>query len=286
MSLSISTPDFSFLQFADPLMTCSDNGRPCLPVVYVTDLAFRVRIRVTGADKPLFESYQVSGGLITDCDNPGVINRNYLATWDLITPGDGSDPDIWEGLFTFNDNGLFPLYEVGQCMAMAIFKNSDGSLIGCLDTCLVKSNEMCYSTLLQYRNREDAFDFAYTEPLTGYNRVRLPFYLHSPVNTEEEKSYAKSDGSSALISARMYKDYKVTSDYWPEDWIEKFAIATRHDDVLVSNDYSNLNEAAIIRTESLDINWRTDDMPSFKLAQVKTTVRLSAARSTINNNCQ
>ena len=144
------------------MTTRSDNGRPCLPVVYVTDLAFRVRIRVTGADKPLFESYAVSAGLITDCDNPALLTALF-SHLGFNYPGDGRSG--YGGLFKFNDNGLFPLYEVGQCMAMAIFKNSDGSLTGCLDTCLVKSDEMCWH-FYWYRNREDAFDFTIRNRLT------------------------------------------------------------------------------------------------------------------------
>lgn len=286
MGLGIITPPFSFIQFAEPGMVCSDNARPCLPLVYVTDLGFRIQIRVSGDDREAFEGYEVSAGFVVDCDSPGIIPRNYFADWYLVEPGDGSDPDLWEGVFQFNDNGLFPIYEVGQCLYLAIFKNSDGSLIDCLETCFKKSDDMCYSTLLRYRNNEDAFGFNYTAPLNAFNRVRLPFYLHSPVNAEEEKSYAKSDGSSMLISARLYKDYKVTSDYWPEDWIEKFAVATKHDTVIVTNDYAGLDNDGVLRTDALDINWRTEDMPTFKLAQVKTTMRLTAARSTINNNCQ
>ena len=155
--------------------------------------------------------------------------------------------------------------------------------LGTLSNCFIKAVHLCdtpacnvpsppascevptrYTSLLQYRNNSDAFGFWYDEAPAAlqpggatpfYNSVRLPFYLHSPVYTEDQMTYQLSDGSSQKLSHRIWKDYKFKTDYWYDDWVQKFVVATAHDEVVISSPYANVVDENFVRIEKIDTEW-------------------------------
>jgi len=57
-----------------------------------------------------------------------------------------------------------------------------------------------------------------------------------------------------------------------------------HTGLFVTDFYGGVN-GFMVRTEKVDIDWKEDDMPIYKLAQAKTVLRLAEPRQTLNSNC-
>lgn len=291
MAVTFKTPEFSFVQLSEPSISCAWSERPCLPVYDLQDLRFRVNAEVTGDDKGTFDTDAYGVGITLDCDSPGILTANYVGTWVKIETGDGDNPDLWVGVMKYDDAGLFPLYDTGQCFSLMIFKTSDGTPIECFETCFKKIDDKCApqpTTVIEYYNDENAFYFNYADLTTSgnANRVRLELYFHSPTDAIEQKSYAKSDGSTKMIMQRIWKDYRVKTNYFPDEWHERLVVATAHDNVLITCDLANLNQDLFVRTEKIDLEWKQEDTPYYQLAQGKTTMRLAIPRSNVNSNCQ
>lgn len=283
MAVVYSVPTYSFLQFNEPDQACTWIDRPCLPVYALTDLQFQVIAFVDDTDKPLFESYAVNAGVTVNCDTPGILTSNFIGRWIKYVTGSGDEPDQWVGYFTFNTEGQFTLYGAGQCFHISIFRSDSGANISCFETCFTKIVDNCYTSILAYRNSSNIFGFNYTSSV--YNRVRLPFYCHSPIITEERKDYAKSDGSTILLSYRLWSDFKVKTDYMLQYMHKRFAAATAHSDVRITDTYSGLNQEAIVRIEKMEFNWIAADTPQFDMAQGTTVIRLAAPAANVNSNC-
>lgn len=294
MAIVLTTPTFSFLQFSENDQPCAWSEKPCLPVYDLNDLRFRVNAAVTGDDKADFATYAIGAGITLDCDTPGILTENYRGTWVMTESGEGDNPDLWVGVMKWNDDGLFPLYDAGQCFSIMLFKTSNAHTgeysLECLETCFTKITDTCSphpSSIVEYYNDSNAFDFNYTElPGSGdANRVRLEIYFHSPTDAIEQKSYAKSDGSTKMIMQCIWKDYRVKTNYFPDEWHERLVVATAHSNVLITCDYAGLNQDSFVRTEKIDIDWKEEDIPYYQLAQGKTTMRLAIPRSNVNSNC-
>ncbi len=283
MAILLTSPEFSFMDIVAPTETCGWSERPCLPVFNLGDLSFQVIATVTGADKATFNNDPINAGITNDCDNPGILIANYTGEWTLTETGVGADPDIWIGNFGYVTQGTFPFFAVGECFGVMMFNNGGATTFGCFTQCFVKIGDECYTTKFIYRNNENAFDFDYTDPAFS-NRIRLPLYLHSPTNPEEEKSYAKSDGSSVKLMHRIWKDYRVKGDYMTEDVIEKFTVMTAHDTVNITCTYSGVSDY-FIRTEKVEPAWMEEQSPGIIVAQYLTTLRMASPRATINSNC-
>jgi len=283
MAVTYSTPIFSFIQLTETEPECSWLERPCLPVKELSDLQFQVFAEVDGEDMANFLAQQVSASVVTDCDETELLFRNFIGTWELIEAGYYGNPDRYVGYFSFNIADGFNLYPVGTCFNLKLYKEADGTPLYCLATCFKKINDECFTSILAYRNMSNAFGFDYST--NAYNRVRLNFYLHSATDTEESKNYAKSDGSTVQLSYRLWKDYKVKIDYMLENWIERFAVATAHDDLRVTCDYAGVSQEPFVRTEKVDVKWDEEATPQFNMAQSFTVLRLSSPRANVSSNC-
>jgi len=284
MAITYSSPLFSFLQLSESDPTCSSSERPCLPVKELNDLAFQMIASVTGADKATFyDTVFINAAISFDCKASLLTEENWTGTWFKTTIGAGSEPDIWVGNFVYNTGAIWSLIDINQCFGIILYAEG-GAEVACFDTCFKKITDDCYTSVIGYRNNENAFDFDYSES-TFFNRVRLPLYLHSPTNSEEQKTYSKSNGSSVKLMHRIWKDYRVKTDYFTDGMLERFAVATAHDGVYITCSYSDLSNAQFIRTEKVEIDWQEENIPVFNLAQGKTTLRLASPRANINSNC-
>lgn len=259
--------------------------RPCLPVYELQDLAFQVIARVTGASKETFEFTDFWGQVTTDCPEVDLTRiENFTSLWEQTVVGEGSEPDIWVGNFSFNVSTTFSDLGIGDCFTISIQGQSGFTPenIGCLATCFTRIGDICYTTKMIYSNNQNAFDFVYNGSFA--NKLRLPMYLHSPTNAEEEKSYSKSDGSSVKLMHRIWKDYRLKTDLFPAHWIEKLTVALAHDTINLTNTYSGVADY-FIRMEKVDVDWMQEQSPGVNLAHANTIVRLASARASINSNC-
>lgn len=324
--VSISTSQFSFVQFnPDPSSDCADNANVCLPVsvvgdyqtVPLNDIDFSFFISADGADLT-----QLTLGLT----HPQTVGSAEIVFFLLGIDEPCDRDSILESIFSFTDwsSRLFPTtsmacasddyqffgyptavhapvafaaLEVDQCFKIIAVKKEylDGGnlnivILGCTN-CFVRISDDCFTTQLKFTNNSNAFDFNFgclnaINAGPHYEVVRLPMYLHSPINAEDQTSYFKSDGSSVKLSHRVWKDYKMKTDYWPEDWLEKLTVVTSLDTVLVTNSYSSLSQIAFIRTEKIEIDWQEENMPFLAKAQGKGTLRMAIPRANVNSNCE
>lgn len=287
---NFSSPPFSFMDVQNPADTdCATNDFPCLPVQFLNQLQFQV---LCETDDDNFLDLEIFASVFTECGSDGVHrNKNWTSTWHKVS-ADG-DPLVFAGNFTSRNSDGFDTLMAGDCFNISIYiATTDTNIFQyCFTQCFVKTasgdqQDECYTTVYEYRDSTNSFGFYYSAPDfdTFTNIIRLPTYLHSPVNVEEEKSYAKSDGSTKKLMHRIWKDYQVKTDYFPAGWLEKFAIMTAHSELHVVDAYGGVNDY-MVRMEKVEIDWKESDIPFFKLAQGKTTLRLAAPRQTLNTNC-
>lgn len=283
MAITMSSPTFSFLQFTEQPFNCNDAEKPCLPMFELEDLQFQLIAEVDGADKDTFPIQPIHGSITLDCEVGLLSEENWTATWVKVETGVDANPDIYIGYFVYNIGNIWELINVNQCFGILIY--SGGTNFGCMDTCFYKVDNECSppTSVIDYSADSNMFGFNYTAVIP--NRIRLELYLHSPTNAIEEKSYSKSNGSSVMLMQRIWKDYQVKTNYFPEEWLERFVVATAHPDVRITCAYSGLTQDPFIRTEKVDINWQEENIPFFQLAQGKTVLRLASVRANINSNC-
>ncbi len=162
----------------------------------------------------------------------------------------------------------------------------------CTYTQFYKSDDDCYTSVIQYANNSDAFLFLYDilTPLAPdyifYNTVRLPFYLHSPSYTEEQMTYQQSNGLSVKLSHRIWKDYKLKTDYWYDEWVQRFVVATAHDTVMITCPYANIVSQYFVRTEKIDTEWYQEETPDVLKGISKGVLRVAEVAGFINSNCE
>ena len=296
---------YSFLQ-PSPLnveeIGCVPAVPVCLPVYALTDLQFQMILYVDGGDKALFEEIvmdtltTVKAGVCADCteNEPTPAQPvQFDATWYKIETGEGSDPDVWIGVFTY-DNAVPWGIEVGECFKICFYKYQSGgtgvatTFITCSNLCFQRIADPCYTSLFTYRCKENQFEFHYVietevSAVNFTNSIRLPVYLRNMQLPSEEKSYVKSNGVSVKLMERIEEEYDLIVDFVPKDWHQKIKVMLAHDTITIKN----INETEnitwpIVCKEKYEINWQ--EFP-YMNAPAETKVRRSQELFRTNSNC-
>ncbi len=179
-------------------------------------------------------------------------------------------------------------------------------------TCFTKVEDSCEAqptSILQYVNNSDCFGFFYdqlpnlVDNINFVNSIRLPLYLHSPEQSEDQMSYAKSNGSTLKLSHRIWTDYKLKTDRLTAEQHLALVAATAHDLVFIECEIEGISlgganppftwvydlqitQTQFVRTEKINVEWQQADTPRYKLGKGEGTVRLALAASNTNSNCQ
>lgn len=111
------------------------------------------------------------------------------------------------------------------------------------------------------------------------NRIRLPFQLYRPQFPEEREVFRKADGTVKVQSAVIRKTYNGDTDFWPENWHERFKIALSHDNVTVEGDKYF---GGIVQDGNYQINW--PDFLDYPTAKAEFTVQVTPFNAT-NDSC-
>jgi hypothetical protein len=276
--------------------------------------------------------------ICTDCNNPPDV-KNFDLMWKCtaVAPTGNSNrlTGANEYVLYFQPTGIttnnsWANVATGACFNLAFYylqyayiQHSPGNVVfemvantplgDCSYTCFKKMDgQDCDSyptSVLQYANNSDAFGFYYdalielVDNINYLNSIRLPVYLHSPAQAEDQMSYQKSDGSTLKLSHRIWTDYKLKSDYLSADQHAALVAATAHDLVFIACGYAGLNPwplnlygipsayqytgtpTQFVRTEKIEVEWQQETMPRFKLGQAKGTLRLALAAENVNTNC-
>lgn len=255
---------------------CTDSFAECEPGIFAYDLTG------TGAGATLPDAY--------------ALMKYYIQSQSGSTGVDADMVYASQGEWIAS---TFPTaIPVGQCFRFIIVQtNTDISgnaqssyRIGCTN-CFVRIDDVCDTSIVQYRGFENQFDFIYDDPTNisyFWNRIRLPFYLRFPQFTSVESGYKKSDGRFVKLSERVQKEYDLVTDYMPEVWHEKFKLALSSDEIIMENtnittDRLQGSFISVYCNEPYEIewleNWRMAEAPA------RTKVIRNTDVAYLNSNC-
>lgn len=279
-----------------------------------------------------------------DCDDDTLVGPTNDFQW--IATACHFDLNTASTVFVFQSTNLvteFNALKPGQCFSICIyevglvntlppitprpFANIAGcapfSNVGqvspvrwCSTTQFYKITKECeeYPTsVLQYSNINDAFGFYYNflgqimQPGINFlNSIRLPFYLHSPQQTEDQMSYGLSDGSSRKLSHRIWTEYKFKMDWLDRFTLKCFSIATAHDLVYITCHYEGLDPwnlddvdnggvdeinyqtgdpTQFVRLDKVNVDWKQDENLRWKFGMATGVLRQAIAEQYVNSNC-
>lgn len=111
------------------------------------------------------------------------------------------------------------------------------------------------------------------------NRIRLPFYLSKPQFPMERSVFRKADGTSKTLSVVVRNTVQGLTDYLPEDWHRKLAIALAHDNVDIEGDRYN---TGVVLNGDYQIDWQ--EFLNYPVAQSGFELEITPFNAT-NSNC-
>lgn len=318
---TISFPRYSFVQAQpDPMRedvptSCYPDPRACLPMSTPVNLAFQV----VAGDSLTFPSFPTYNSRFyayaVPVDDPirwDTQTSGTFATHPIFIKTDVIDWTYTPGyiLAHFDNatgNDSFQAYPVapGECFKLQfvyeVYYVSGGAIherhyLGCSNCFVRVPMDQCYTTLLQYRNDTNAFDFlCYYQDSNGtnsaanfYNKIELPMYLKNPVMNDDTKVYTRSDGSIIKLYERKEEQYLLETDLMPYTWLRALDVALSHDTVVISNanlsSYDPLEPPIFFqKKENFEIEYQRAPFSAFG----KGTCKLLNAQPVhlYNNNC-
>lgn len=302
MAVVITNSEFSFVNFKPTVIyNCEVDPSICLPVFRLTDLQFQIIATVTGADKNTFnQAGNKYAGTVTQTiygDVDKHFEYNFKITWNIISSDSSPDhANVYAGNCVFNAGNTYRfnnLIPIGSCFNISIVK-WDGTNTIIKDAFIKNSwncfarikDDNCFTSVIKYSSNSNSFGFYYGGYYSNwYNQVRVPLMLHSPTNSEKETNYERSDGSTKILSYRLWKDYDFKTDYLDDKLNESVQVMLSHDSIIITNGYANLINQSFVRREKIERNWVQKDTPSFKLAQSTGTLRMASPRAMVTSNC-
>lgn len=124
---------------------------------------------------------------------------------------------------------------LGATVYTADVVTGQDDLVAC-STCFTYKSDPCFTTVLKYRNDENAFGFNYETNEDFYNKVRVPLYLDSPQPLTNKNVYRYSSGEYKTLSAVFEKELLGHVGYCDEHRHFAIAIALKHDNLQMAQD--------------------------------------------------
>lgn len=296
MSITLVSPQFSFVQFdnTDPVPSCIGDAKFLLPISNENDLAFQFKI-VTDTVQ---ESIDVLATPLTNIalvvlkgtnNTSGTIvantARNYLALdgkkFIAYRTGKKEITFVWvNGLPLIQNYIYINLSACFQLCVIATFTSGEETVnINAFSNGLKLISPDSYTSILEYNNDEDSYDFRYCN-VPGYlNKTRLPFYLNQPQFIDTKSVYRKSTGQRVVTSSVTDKEYSVLTNAMPESIHEKFELALNHDNVNVE---SSRYSGGVYMDGAYNIDW---DDPKDCTAPADLKVYVTPYYA-VNDNCE
>lgn len=281
MGYTINSPRNSFVKFASAEQLndcCEDQQEFCIPVINENDLVFQIIVTADTAEEfntlwsapdnnaSLFIVDQPEGNTIVNLESQSLYFQKFRTGEKQITY-------FWNNPF----NGLSAAVSCNQCFYLS-FIITEPNPQTVFSNCLIRKCESCYTTVLEYYCSDDYDQFNYCNVTNGFNRVRLPIYLHQPQFIEEAAKYRRSSGDIKVTKSVITKEYQVVTEFFPEHLHEKLKVALSHDHVSVdSESYSG----GIYASNNYEIEWNEDMCVA--QAKFKATATPYIIR---NNNCE
>ena len=287
--MDISSPKYSFVQFNAPASgapCCDEDSSFCIPVVTESDTYFQFRINCA----TFAETQDVWNSPIGDMqlvllkgtgNTPATLAANTLRNWTFDDSlqfeknRTGTTEITYQWRQPFKD--VMTLVDCDGCFQLAIINVTPNPQIVVFSNCFTRICEDCFTSVLDYNNEDDAYDFRYCNVVDPLNRVRLPFYFSQPQFPDEETVYVYSNGRRKVLKSVTNKEFQAQTDHWPE-WVhEKLKFALGHDyKKLTSDPYTG----EFVKSGAYEIEW-IDDICTAP-AKFKAFVSPYAGR---NSNC-
>lgn len=306
--MSIYAEPYSFFEIDSVInFNCVEPIEMCLPIYLETDLhGFHLNTNDSPTvppeveDVPEYPLVSYCYRLVSKCDEPVIIVdkiKHYNQFFYFINPitedwillpfnDDDDEPDVIPGFNQFQCNDCFYIQIIKTVREVNPDQETEfdpylyrNSIVGCIG-CFKKICDPCYTTLINYRNNENAFGFNNNN--RTYNQIRLPFYLKQPQFPTKRNVFTLSNGMQKKLSARIEKEWIVDTEYMPKEWHEKLIIALEHDRVKITNTNSNLTNQEIMFDSNYEINWQ--DFLDYPTAPAKFKVK-QIPYNNINSNC-
>jgi hypothetical protein len=242
----LSSPEFSFIRFANPDDCCCGI---VLPAATVSDISFYV-----------YADFRFRVGV--KAEKTGVITLDSLIYADF---GDWVD-------LSLDDKDLNNVFQCNECFRIVIA--DEGGIVQTASNLLQYTCDTAYSSVIKYRLDEAGFGW---DCPTGWNSVRLPVYLTNPQFPQEQEVYKRKNGSRKVLFAEISKDYTLLTDYLHEEWHQKLVIALSHDEVYIDS-------KLLTKSEDYSIDWESvqaDTCGRLAPASCRMVENITA----INSNC-
>lgn len=311
MAITIETIPHSFIRLEEPLIVqqCITQPKACLPVLEPEDLVFQFIVQVSGSDKDWFMQEPEEGQLESiwgalcdsECNLIGDPNQwamTYRADWQRILE---DETDVWVGSFYFNNNDLrFDSINTHECFRICFYRVrydievETGAITGltteqiaCSETCLIKINDDCLTSLFEFRNFENSLGYYYIVNGTDMpsNRIRLSCYPHSMKLPKESAIYQKSTGEIVKRFERVNEEYELRIDYMPKHRHKYMKILLAHDEIGIDNydEFAGQGLVQIICDADYEIEWIENFR--FAFASGNTTIKTKENLYSLNLNC-
>jgi hypothetical protein len=157
MAITIISPRFSFVQFAESGTVTSCNFRDinlCLPVYESSDVAFQFVLQTETTEEanelcnPGNENIELS--IAGGCDEDNLLVFEEKPQRFRI--GERQVLYLWEGL-----PGFDTVREIGQCFVVRVTVNETEFCSNCFQ----RIGDTCHTSVIEYSNEENAFGFNY-----------------------------------------------------------------------------------------------------------------------------
>jgi len=162
MSISISAPRFSFVQFneSDDYSNClGESINLCLPIFHEDDLNFQFMLSGTTEEETNLLAAAVSPveiGIVRECDesflttfNPALVERFKIGPNHVLF-------NFKEGLTDFAD-----FIEVGDCFLVKLIVTIEGNDYTFCSNCFQRIGDDCHTSVVEYGSNDNSFGFNY-----------------------------------------------------------------------------------------------------------------------------
>jgi hypothetical protein len=173
-------------------------------------------------------------------------------------------------------------FKLGGTTYAATVTAGEDDIVAC-SNCFVYKADPCFTTVLKYRNSENAFGFNYEADDEFYNKVRVGMYIDNPQPVDTENVYRQSNGVYKTLSAMFESVSEGHVDYYDKQRHFAIAMAMRHDDFSAAQ--NNEDEfTGYVRSGAYEIAWQNKPGINLDAAPASFKVKETPYYQ-INSNC-
>lgn len=173
-------------------------------------------------------------------------------------------------------------FKLGGTTYTADVTTGEDDIVAC-SNCFVYKADPCFTTVLKYRNSENAFGFNYEVDEDFYNKVRVGMYIDNPQPIDTENVYRQSNGVYKTLSAMFESVSEGHVEYYDKQRHFAIAMAMRHDDFSAMQ-ANEEDFTGYVRSGAYEIAWQNKPGTNLDAAPASFKVKETPYYQ-INSNC-